>query len=165
MTVWVDPQRSAELAAATGLQLQPEGLQVLHVGRLRVRVRLTLALTLTLTLTLTLALTLTLTLALTLTLQVFHIGRWDSRSLVAAKQRLTLALTLTLTLALTLILTLALALALTRWPPSGGASSRRRTSWSTVITSAIRTRDETTCRLADPVLAPCQSATRLLASC
>ena len=67
MTVWVDPQRSAELAAATGLQLQPEGLQVLHVGRLRVRVRLTLTLTLTLTPTLTLTLTLALALTLILT--------------------------------------------------------------------------------------------------
>lgn len=45
VTIWADQQRSTELAAATGLQLQPEGLQV------------------------------------------FHIGRWDSRSLVAAKRR------------------------------------------------------------------------------
>jgi hypothetical protein len=33
VTIWAEQQRSTELAAATGLQLQPEGLQVLHIGR------------------------------------------------------------------------------------------------------------------------------------
>ena len=44
VTIWADKQLSVELAAATDLQLQQQGLQV------------------------------------------FHIGRWDSRSLVAARK-------------------------------------------------------------------------------
>ena len=44
MTIWADEQLSVDLAAATDLQLQPQGLQV------------------------------------------FQIGSWDSRSLVAAKR-------------------------------------------------------------------------------
>ena len=44
MTIWAETQLSVELAAATDLELQQQGLQV------------------------------------------FHIGRWDSRSLVAARK-------------------------------------------------------------------------------